>query len=1016
MGIFGSQAGQARYSGQLHNLQLTQSVFGTTAPIIFGTRRVAAKLLFYGGFYAVNAPNSGGKGIFGGKNQEFDYYADCQLALASGSAAGGCLALLNVWDQQGKLQNQGSVYSYTVPSGGGTVAPQAAGAPPIQQDLGVSKAAAYSVTANDYGAGGSRTLSGTQQVAMTKVTGTPSAGQYSFNASTSEYTFAAADAGAVVSISYSTVFSLYYFVQTQAAQIPLSGPYQVSTDNEAYFWSDGGVIRVDTGAALVAGTDYTQSDGVYTFSSALAGVYVYITYTFTSSDSSITNSSTLNLTFFGGALGQAPSSYMQSKYPGAAFGYTGLCYLLANPMALGESAVLPSYNYEIVGLNVSPGGYLDANPCDVFRTLLYDAFLGVGFPSANVDAWTSCFEYWAANGYLVSIALDTQTSVADALKEVIETGNVAAVWSGGLLKLIPYGDTTCVGAGYTYTPNTTPVATLTWDDLLPPSENKAGTSTGDDPLQVAQRAPQDCWNYVQAQWCNRSNDYNNELINEQNDAFIAQYGRRIESPQTWDWITTEAAAVWALNLRLKRQCYIRNTYKFWLSYWFSYLEPMDNVMLPTGEVVRITQIGDDPNGRLAIEAEEWNYGSGDVTLYPKQSPSSFQPGVSTALPGNAVPIVVQNTITQSGGTPYLVQIGAAGQSASWGGCNVYVSLDNETYTLLAAVAAPSLIGLLSANLPSSADPDTTDTLSVDLTLSGTNAELVTVSQLLADKLVTLCAIVDQGGETSELVSYETADLTGAGRYNLTYLRRGALGSFIEAHTIGALFAFLGPNYKFASYQFGPSLMGHVLYLKLQSFNLVGKQLQNLATCPVYEFTLGFQNGEPGAKYFPSSMAPNSSYPFSISGTPILTGDGTCTNPGEAYSDNFSAAAVFDAGAFQVGGSEAQGMYIGFPSIVLSYNATLYVSYQNMRGAPSPTHGSYGGFASVDMSIAGVAQGSMGCESQLSAPQGTATQTIPAGTNLSQILVEVTAQNNVDSLGSGEGGTPAHIEILQIWIQ
>ncbi len=119
MGIFGNnQAGQARYSGELHNLQLTQSVFGTTAPIIIGTRRVAGKLLFYGGFYATKAPGQG-KGMGAGKgSQQYDYYADMQLALASGSAGGGCQGILNVWDQQGKLANQSGSFSYTIPSGG----------------------------------------------------------------------------------------------------------------------------------------------------------------------------------------------------------------------------------------------------------------------------------------------------------------------------------------------------------------------------------------------------------------------------------------------------------------------------------------------------------------------------------------------------------------------------------------------------------------------------------------------------------------------------------------------------------------------------------------------------------------------------------------------------------------------------------------------------------------------------------------------------------------------------------
>src|ERR1035437_7267896 len=77
MGIFGSSApGQPRYPGTLHHLQVAERVYATCAPIVFGTCRVHAKLLFYGGFYATKAPNSGGKGLFGGKATEYIYYAD----------------------------------------------------------------------------------------------------------------------------------------------------------------------------------------------------------------------------------------------------------------------------------------------------------------------------------------------------------------------------------------------------------------------------------------------------------------------------------------------------------------------------------------------------------------------------------------------------------------------------------------------------------------------------------------------------------------------------------------------------------------------------------------------------------------------------------------------------------------------------------------------------------------------------------------------------------------------------
>src|SRR6202035_1366313 len=133
-----------------------------------------------------------------------------------------------------------------------------------------------------------------------------------------------------------------------------------------YFFSDQGVTYIDTGQPCTA---YSQSNGVYTFTAADFGRYVYIKYTYTSSDPNLTNQSTLNLTMFSGGQGQGPWSYMTSKYPSAAFGFSAMCYVGANPMALGASGSMPSYNYELVGMNVWGGGILDAHPCDAMMTI-----------------------------------------------------------------------------------------------------------------------------------------------------------------------------------------------------------------------------------------------------------------------------------------------------------------------------------------------------------------------------------------------------------------------------------------------------------------------------------------------------------------------------------------------------------------------------------------------------------------------------------------------------------------------
>lgn len=1090
MGIFFNQQGQALYDGQLHNLQVTESVYGTTGPIVIGTARVHGKLLFYGGFYHTQAPNTG-KGLFSGKSNVYVYWADCLILLAGSP----CIDVLNIWQQNGMLVNQSQAYTYTIPTGGGTISPITGNTAPIQQDLGVSKSVAYSFQVNDYGSGGVSTLSGTQQVPLQKVTGTPSAGQYSFDAATSSYTFAAADAGAQVSISYTGQFSLYYLQTTEAHVIPAGAPYTISPDNQNYFYNDEGVVYMETGAVLtkVSGSpaqgQYNLSGSyatgvIYTFNSADAGQVVYITYEYITSDSTVTNTSSLNFTFFNGTLSQAPWSYMTSKYPGDAFGYSGKCYIGANPLFLGEAGSMPAFNYELMGIGIFGGGNRDAHPCDGMNYVLADTINGCGFPTANLDSWAngkqsleitgatnaapivftvaqnpitagfrvgqtvgcggstptsynglyiitaltsstvtvnnliapgtpwssggllanSCYAYWAANNYLVSKSIDTQSSITSTLKPIIETGNVAAVWSSGLLKLIPYGDSTAIGNGFIYTPTTTPVATLTIDDLLPSGDSRPGSKLKEDPVQVTVKAPQDCLNYVQCNWTDRQNQYNLNLISEQNDAFIAQYGFRPEQPQTWDFITSLTTATWALGLRLKRQCYIRNNYKFFLSYRFVYLEPMDMVVLPTGEAVRVTEVEDASDGKLTIQAEQWTYGVSSVSLYAKQQATSYQPTQSQALPGNAIPVVVQKTATQTGGATNQILISAIGQSANWGGANVYVSVDGVEYSTLGLVKSAGIIGQLTATLPSNSDPDTTDTLAVNLTLSSASnsqAQLSTVTKAQADAFASLCAIVDANGVSSELISYQTATLTQTGFYNLTYLRRGVYGTTVAPHSSGAWFAYLGSNPDFLTYTFPPNFVGTTIYLKLQSFNLMQNQTQPLSQCPVYAITVSNQGVTVVEVVVPSAS------------TTVTAGSGgSVQNPSYAYDKNFATNAIISAGpAASAGGITVT--YSGFGTGITTVPVTMYVQYSQLYTMQVDANDysnitiQYGlnGTANVPVFQAG-----QGVSSQ-PASSGRVAISVPSGTNLANLVVAIEATQT----NTGAGGITSSVDIAEIWL-
>jgi hypothetical protein len=81
----------------------------------------------------------------------------------------------------------------------------------------------------------------------------------------------------------------------------------------------------------------------------------------------------------------------------------------------------------------------------------------------------------------------------------------------------------------------------------------------------------------------------------------------------------------------------------------------------------------------------------------------------------------------------------------------------------------------------------------------------------------------------ELLSYQTATLTAAHHYNLTYLRRGIYGTPVGAHSAGAGFARFGPNDpSLFEYVYPASFIGQTIHVKLPSFNIFGQSLQGLA--------------------------------------------------------------------------------------------------------------------------------------------------------------------------------------------
>ena len=338
----------------------------------------------------------------------------------------------------------------------------------------------------------------------------------------------------------------------------------------------------------------------------------------------------LGLSLFAGTTPQGEWSYLASAYSSQALAYQGTAYLCAPTYSLGDSATLDNHNFEIQGFFFGSGygpGYAtgaDADPSLVVSDFLSNAQYGVGFPQGSIDATTlfgagadaSYQTYCRAIGLALSPALTNQEKASSILGRWLQLTNTAAVWSGGLLQFIPYGDSAADDNGVTFIPNVTPIYDLDDDDFK--------VETNEDPLQVARSDPYQSYNFWRLEIAERDNAYNLTSVESRDQNAIELYGMRIASTVTAHEICDPNIALISGQLLLQRALYIRNTYKFRLSWEYCLLDPMDLVTVTDALLglanapIRITEIEEDENGFLSVTAEEFPLGAATATLYQTQ--------------------------------------------------------------------------------------------------------------------------------------------------------------------------------------------------------------------------------------------------------------------------------------------------------------------------------------------------------------------------------------------------------------
>lgn len=549
--------------------------------------------------------------------------------------------------------------------------------------------------------------------------------------------------------------------------------------------------------------------------------------------------------------------------------YPGLSWVAGKRIPLDSNASLPNFNFPLIsgsayflvaGLPLPDGveipdpetdavhpqaAFLDAAAHDVVRGWLTNPVWGVSGFAAYLDA--SAFDatkrnsfaaYVLAHDILISPLYDSQRTAADILEELATIANVALVWSEGLLKVIPYGDTAATSAltGVSYDPGSTasdpasPTLTgaylriradLDDDDFLPMGE--------DGPVVVDRTAPDDIVNHVSIEFTNRLNAYAPEIAEAKDEAGIAASGGAVRGADI-----TKVPAIMRVELgRAHAQRVLqdlvnrRNTYKFRLGWEHVLLEPMDVVTLTDPALgldhlpVRIRSIIESDDGDLDISAIDVPIGVRTALSYATQATAGFAHDYNVPAGALNQPAIFEAPFTLTDGR--LVLYVCASGDNNWGGAAVFFSEDGVQYRSLGAIADPAIHGaVLSGTLTAGIAAGGLDTVGALTVALFDNAALPTVSAPEADALATLC--YHGRGNDYELFAYDVPTFLGADPPRARYqigpgrLRRGVYQTTPRAARVGDQFAVLSSG---ITIPIDPRLIGATVYLKLIPHNVYG---------------------------------------------------------------------------------------------------------------------------------------------------------------------------------------------------
>jgi hypothetical protein len=317
-----------------------------------------------------------------------------------------------------------------------------------------------------------------------------------------------------------------------------------------------------------------------------------------------------------GGPGQTlPGVFDSTGYPGTACIYSSTFYG-------GSSKELPA-----MAVEVQTAATQDLNPADIIAAMLSRSRVGVswnGSYTADHTAggyWTYCDQ----NDLNLSYALTSQTSVLNAIKDLLGLTNSDAVYSNGQLKIVPLDDT----ATGSFSPSSVAAYDLGSVDFLDVSK----------PVRHTRRPDEDCYAVWPVSYADRGSGYANVTVE---DPYMPGIIDGDGSGQRAGVLSSAAVcpdgkiALRQSRILAQRSMHVRNEFSFRLSWRYALLEPTDIVTITEPGLglelypVRVTRVDEAEDG-IDVTAEDYPGGISHATAYTPQVGDGYSPQTTKTI-------------------------------------------------------------------------------------------------------------------------------------------------------------------------------------------------------------------------------------------------------------------------------------------------------------------------------------------------------------------------------------------------